>query len=148
MFFGVLQDKCGVQHSGLLGCEGVVLVQWVQTVCSNWVPSNSRDEDITLTEKGTTILRNAGNDRTSDIAAAAPEHNTQLWKPLISLRSQSLLLWPNCVCCYLLTVVLLSLGPVKMSSRCNTFKYVETCALATTYTHPLQHQSLPTLDIT
>jgi len=31
MYFGVLQDKCGVQDSGLLGCEVVLLVQWVQT---------------------------------------------------------------------------------------------------------------------
>jgi hypothetical protein len=30
-------------------------------------------EDITVKEKGTKILRNAGNDRTSD-TAAAPEH--------------------------------------------------------------------------
>jgi len=35
------------------------------------MPSNSRAEDITLEEKGTMILRNAGNDRTSDTAAAA-----------------------------------------------------------------------------
>jgi hypothetical protein len=31
MYFRVLQDKCGVQGSGLLGCEGVLQVQWVQT---------------------------------------------------------------------------------------------------------------------
>jgi hypothetical protein len=38
------------------------------------VPSNSRTENITLEEEGTTILRNAGNDRTSDKAAAAADH--------------------------------------------------------------------------
>jgi len=31
MYFGVLQDKIEVQDSGLLGCEGVVLVKCVQT---------------------------------------------------------------------------------------------------------------------
>lgn len=35
MCFGVLQGKSGVQDSGLLGCKGVVLVQWVQKVCRN-----------------------------------------------------------------------------------------------------------------
>lgn len=38
------------------------------------MPSNSWAEDITLEEKGPVLLRKAGNDRTSDTAAAAPEH--------------------------------------------------------------------------